>query len=430
MRFICDRLPSENSAKRLWHPGLAVALAVCYLSGMGLCGLIPINESLAVRLVYITGFGLSFASVLLRLFEMRSGGVKVGWIIPVSLFWCTYAARYLNDVVFDNSLLQREPQYYTLMIWGVSFVALLGGLSIPVSAWRNASLIWVCVGFSLAATGPHLTAVSEGSERLRTIVTGPIMLGHIGASAALMGAALLLLNPNKSRLWLRLIVGSYSLFIGVMTMLTAGSRSPVVASLIGLSLIFMVRVFAKGGRVAMGGAMFVLGILLILAAPDSSDSFVFQRLKLSRENYLTLENSSNRDYLIQNSLNQFLDSPVVGSALEERETGFIYPHNIVVEALMATGVVGGIPFLISWTIGVWGIILLFVSDRRLIWIAVLHAQMVVLSMFSISIPEAWGYWFTLGGVLGVIAQRRSPVDCERAGPLALRNPTPANLAGC
>jgi O-antigen ligase len=100
----------------------------------------------------------------------------------------------------------------------------------------------------------------------------------------------------------------------------------------------------------------------------------------------------------QGAFDQFLSSPLWGSSIEEKITGF-YPHNVILEALMATGIVGGLPF-IAFTL--WALVCAWRLARnasRHLWIGILAAQYFFGSMLSGSIYTSNTMWVLAALVL-------------------------------
>jgi O-antigen ligase len=80
-----------------------------------------------------------------------------------------------------------------------------------------------------------------------------------------------------------------------------------------------------------------------------------------------------RVVFIQDAWSQFMEHPLLGSALEERNS-MTYPHNVNVEAFMATGVFGGAAFLALTVAGLWASVRLLRRDPDFGWIALLYIQ--------------------------------------------------------
>src|SRR5690606_11223193 len=90
--------------------------------------------------------------------------------------------------------------------------------------------------------------------------------------------------------------------------------------------------------------MVVTGFILIYL-DRSLGSGLFYRFFSISESVETGSSSSIRLNIWNTSFNQFLSYPILGDKLKVDDWGG-YPHNIVVEVLQTTGVLGFIPFLI------------------------------------------------------------------------------------
>jgi O-antigen ligase len=103
---------------------------------------------------------------------------------------------------------------------------------------------------------------------------------------------------------------------------------------------------------------------------------------------------------INGAWDQFLTSPLMGDGIEERNTGF-YPHNVILEALMTTGLIGAIPFvllLIKATHASWTIMR---KHEEFIWLALIQVQYLIAAQLSGAIYQATSLWVSVAAVLAV-----------------------------
>ena len=69
--------------------------------------------------------------------------------------------------------------------------------------------------------------------------------------------------------------------------------------------------------------------------------------------------------MVSGAVNQFFESPVFGSFLEEKIFKE-YPHNLLLESFMATGILGGLLFVIYYLRFLWVTMRnIFRSNQRL-----------------------------------------------------------------
>jgi hypothetical protein len=104
--------------------------------------------------------------------------------------------------------------------------------------------------------------------------------------------------------------------------------------------------------------------------------------------------------------NQFLHSPVTGDLIEER-TMHTYPHNLVIEALMACGIIAGTLHIISVSKSV-------IQTNKLLqnqttrWVALLFTMQLISSMFAGGIYTDYTFWYLLVLLNTLYFQQRFP----------------------
>jgi O-antigen ligase len=101
--------------------------------------------------------------------------------------------------------------------------------------------------------------------------------------------------------------------------------------------------------------------------------------------------------LWQSAWEDFLDHPLTGRAMEGRYD--IYPHNLLIESFMATGMFGGGAFLWALLLGLRAAFRLIGRSSEYGWIGFLFIQMTVYGCFSGSLWSLSGFWYMLAAVL-------------------------------
>lgn len=266
-----------------------------------------------------------------------------GWGRLLLVFWAIYGLRLAADLAAG---VPGTP--FDLMFFGVT--ALLPALAVsrvPCHRWDEDRIARSLATFGLVTAGAALLTVVlpfaqdrsllEQTGRLSFDTVNPITLGHIAVSTLIAMGVLVGRRGIRAAPWL----------LGVplaLALLQAGaSRGPVVALAgVGLAWIFF---SLRGARrlIALSAiALVALGSLGVLAA----DSELVRRLGAIEEDQSTAE----RLLMQGNAIQQFLANPWTGSAHVELES-LTYPHNVVIESAMATGVVGATLY-VALTLGV------------------------------------------------------------------------------
>jgi oligosaccharide repeat unit polymerase len=217
-----------------------------------------------------------------------------------------------------------------------------------------------------------------------------ISLGHMGVSVALFGLFYFSNTTSKRQKTIAVCLT----LLGTFVCFAAGSRGPVVALLVTLFIYFFatkrISFLVLVALLICFVSMFYETINEFLAS--NFDVYSLERIYNSffeRSNDLS-GLTSGRDRLYQAGIEDFLESPIIGSSFV-LDSG-MYVHNSILEAFMATGLIGGILFCI---------IVLFVfiysvkiakTDTKYMFIALLAVQYIIYSFFSralMMLPELW-----------------------------------------
>lgn len=272
-------------------------------------------------------------SGILFLIAFPQGDFRVPKLI--ALFLIFYSVRLLVDFnLIDRVIITRD----TLIFFGTLVIPALA----MGSTWRhyhesNAALVMAGLG-AVACTlilfallrGLGLSATIDLGSRAWLENLNPITIAYTGIWTALAA--------YSAR---QFCSASFSLFVlwplvalGIITFLLGGSRGPVI----GLGLFLGLRALISG-RSALATLLFS-GAMVTVAAEKFADLAIFQRFT----NLATDPSVLERLLIQKRSWDQATDSPLWGSAYLELTT-LSYPHNLLIEAFMALGVIGGLAML-------------------------------------------------------------------------------------
>lgn len=240
-------------------------------------------------------------------------------------------------------------------------------------------------------------------QRLTTGVLNPISIGHVGVSLfVLLAFAPPAVRARRSESVGRQVAYNLGLVLSTILVLASASKGPALVWLLAvmgwITAIFFGSVNSGGGLKQFAPAL----VLVTLLA--GATFFVNSVMPLPLVNRITGfaidPSTSDRVRVLSEAISQFEESPLLGSAVVEYSSRF-YPHNIVVESLMAGGVVA---FALLST-------LLFLSARSAAailrhrdacrWLAFLFLQFVIDSMLSGSLYFSPQFWAMSLVVLGL-----------------------------
>ncbi|MGD9669403.1 MAG: O-antigen ligase family protein [Hyphomicrobiaceae bacterium] len=408
-------------AAQLLHPGFQVAL----LFGLGVFGfwatspllsyaIAAESEGSIVALVLRTFVLLLALSVFLNARKLRNG---LPLVLPLILFTVIYAYR-----MYDNFFIEN---YNIYIDWVVAFSMLFGAGLIPSiilfysAAYLSrqeddlrvvmfALMIMFLVGIFLNAELLYQrTELQASLEKVNSIA-----MTSIATSFALF-AVLQLRNGGVilSALSIACLVGLAAIAA------IAKARGPLVGTAVSLLAYFLL---IPGRQRAQLIKVLAVGAAGLIALQFFSGFNLFEEM-LSKFDYVedggAGDSVSMRKLAWQAAWEQFLADPFMGKLMYETALGH-YPHNIVLEVLMATGLVGAFFF------GAY----LFVSLRAAVFLMrrpdiTMSQSFVVLmffkeltqNMFSGAVWGASGLMITSCCLIGMAeAARRQPLAGMRS----------------
>lgn len=356
-------------------------------------------------------FYFIICSITIYYYFVNKIKIKRDWIwLPLLMFWFAYLLRLSFDTYVNPINLSHEPYEYWIWVIGGSLIpmlALMGQMNKPlIIRAMNWSFILLTLSsiLTLIAFSDEMTkglAVSLESGRLSLRSLNPIAVGHLGGSLIIVSTMMLVMRVNEITSNLSNAIYLIAFALGLGLMVTAASRGPIVATVFALVIFVM----SKIGRRHAITSMLSIGALAITSFyfTISIDEFtgfkpitrIIGSLQLSDDPSINI-----RLQAYYGAWQQFAGSPFIGSAIEEKTIGF-YPHNLILEAFMATGVVGGFAFLILLGYAIISAWKLLRTESSFYWIALLFLQYFMGAMFSGSIWSSTTMWILMAGVFSL-----------------------------
>ena len=215
-----------------------------------------------------------------------------------------------------------------------------------------------------------------------------ISYGQMGCALALISVYGITNNKKGGSRFLFFI----TFLIGLVSIAKAGSRSPVVVLVGVCAFYFMAKSgFIKG--IMILGSMVLLFLIFyqpIMSLLNSMGSSIAIRIQSAIEN----KETSGRDVIWTNTLSIIQQSPIFG-AYYIVPTGFgagHYPHNFFLEVFLATGFVGGVPFVILTFTALVKSYRLIKMNHPCSWIIIMFLQIIVFGNFSTGLYSSQDYW--------------------------------------
>lgn len=247
----------------------------------------------------------------------------------------------------------------------------------------------------------------QGVGRLNssTIGTGeevisPLVLSYVSSLAISLAFVNIFLRGYR-RLYNCLI-----LILAVPSFLLGASRgSLLVLFFTAFILMFFVN-FKTRIKFIIGGILFSL-ILYFISITTSS--FIFTRFFNISDDVSANSDSAVRLLMWEESLNEFNSNMLFGGVIEINK---IYPHNIYIESLMATGLIGFICIVFSILLVTLKLFTLIKLDKKYVLLAVLFLNSIVQYFFSGALYFSILLFSSMGIVIGIYISNKEVKKCH------------------
>jgi O-antigen ligase len=334
---------------------IAVAAAVASRSvavPLGLAGAAPIVDAIVgANPLPKGGFTLLFAlwiSLALVLALLRATKVTPTTIVLSVSTLASFALLGLFVLRLEGSHDGSYGSTKTGLYIADVLVAYMAAIAVGRSR-RELRRFFVAV-FAVSTAGASIFVVALFAGSAQAIVGGryslaaeqyPIELGRQSAIGLLIATAAIL--GAKGRV--RLLAAALTVPL-VVTLLAAGSRGPVLALAAGLVVLMSLagRTTVRGGVLLLVGALVASAIVAPLLVPHSALGRAVSIL-VGSENGVS---SNGRSAIWSVALSTIEAHPLFGigtGGFAALGTGVLYPHNIVLEVAVETGVLGAAALL-------------------------------------------------------------------------------------
>ena len=328
------------------------------------------------------------------------------WLRPDSYwflflaFWVLYSIRLALDTVIAPAPLGRPGEEYVLYAIGMCLIptiAFLGRIDHETqekaSYFVFASMFLTCI---LAFQFRHNLAEVSNVGRLRHDYLNPIAVGHAGTSLVIMSIFFIL----KKKFSFQTLLPYVAFPLGIFIIGLASSRGPFLALVLVLFFMIWTGILRISKKRALALLIIsLLGVPFLIGRIAVSESSITKRIGTIHE-ILSGEREEARSIMWVDAWEQFLDHPLLGSSLDEKHSMF-YPHNVIIESFMATGLFGGIAFTSLVVLSLMKARMISMIDPDKTWVALLYIQFLVGAMFSGALYTNMFMWYLMGAVFSV-----------------------------
>ncbi len=237
------------------------------------------------------------------------------------------------------------------------------------------------------------TRISAAIGNYDFALLSPLSLSYSGALLIGIATSKLLFTPNvknKLLLYTSIVVGLIPFFLGA-------SRGSVLALIIPFLFVLLIRRNKKELIYTSIISVFIIPFLILLA--ENLGSGVFARLFALQTDIEAGASSTIRLVRWELNVEQILSAPILGDSIYSVMPP--YPHNVLIEVLMATGILGFIPYITLIIISIKKSLNIIKYRDDLIWIVILYWLGFIESMFSGAVYSVILFWGGLGLLFSV-----------------------------
>lgn len=219
----------------------------------------------------------------------------------------------------------------------------------------------------------------------------PLALSYCSALGIGIGVTYIITNHASfsRKIFIYIVVG-----LSFIPFFLGASRGSIVALSFPFVFYFL---YVEGIKRRLSILFSILLLTLVfIFLTDYLGSGVFDRFANIYRAIETGSSSAARIQIWQASLMQFFENPVFGNSLNCDYVNH-YPHNILLEVMITTGVIGFIPFLLFLQQVYMGMKYIVKQQPQYFWVCVVFIQAFIQNMFSGGIYAAG--WFAIGGGL-------------------------------
>jgi O-antigen ligase len=358
-------------------------------------------------------------------------------LLPLLMFFAVYGFRLLYDIVVDGILMPFQTPLYALgYFFGLTLLPILV-LAIAYRPSDDRAFFRLTLGFlvlcnvalflhsallsELSAEGLFSRRIEVVGEVEGTAVLNPLIFGTVGAMLAAMLVGVFATAQRVRARWL--VIGAVLFVIAIANVLFSASRGPALAFFAALMLLLLAlcrQPLRRASAVLQARTWWLLLALLGASAVvvlTQSEALLLAERLFSLFAERRGSGGEERDLIYNAVWLDFLSSPVFGRSwvvsFESQS-----PHNVVLEALMATGLVGFV--LLAWALGlavagIWQLVDGAAGPFG-VGLGLATTCLLVLGFTSSSIGQTPELWIYLALVTVMPTRRAQPQPASPAAP--------------
>ncbi len=319
----------------------------------------------------------------------------------VIVFYIAYIVKIFISINSDISAFNagtNKSSYYINSI-GIVFFPLLSVIVSSEYINFNKILKWsFYVSFItillILFKSNEMRVASEDARLNGNIAVSTITFGHIGTSMFILSLSIYRYNKFHK------ILAIFGIISGVYIAIISGSRSPILALLVVILIVSYT--FSKYKMISI-----LISIIFIFSLFIFSNTYLHFIDKYSHVSSgrialtITEGDSGNRDSYYSAAIDQFVESPIIGDnfVLKKGIGKGDYPHNLILEAMLAFGFLGGIILIYLYIKSIRISYVNIKNNTALKWLGLLFFQFLIYSSLHGALWGASQFIIIMGLIL-------------------------------
>lgn len=301
------------------------------------------------------------------------------------VYWILLIIRMINDLYITNQVYVKDISQHWLYVFGICLPILFATLKSYKHINLEKALYWIWISLSyilLTSLFANQLLFAESGivdRQNANIAINTISYGHLGVMGIYI--SLFLLINKKTNLLFKILLVLITV-IAIYSVLRAGSRGPFV----GLLIVLFFWIFARGKNFILGVFIALFLAILVFVFMENILNLIgnIAPLMENRLRYTLQGDNSGRDELYKTALKAFYQNPILGKQYAIPDPGGTpnYPHNIMLDAIMALGILGGIIMFYILFAGLKSCYVNIHSNNPNFWISLLLVHQITANLFS------------------------------------------------
>ncbi|RKT01342.1 hypothetical protein BCF58_0561 [Chryseobacterium defluvii] len=267
-------------------------------------------------------------------------------LVVLIIYWLALIVRIFSDNFLRTDYLIQSTSQLWLYVFGICMAALVSTIKSFKYIDLNKALHVVYISIIVILTitlFSNQALISNTDNEYRAdanVALNTISYGNLGVMGMYMSLFMLLKEKHKLLLKIGIIL---VLILSVYSLLRSGSRGPILSFLVVVFFWF----FSKGKNIMTGVGISMILLLVIYLLQDPILSLmgdISPVIEIRLRETISGSGPDERSLLHDAALKVFYEHPFIGDqfAIFNKNGEYAYAHNIILDSLIALGIIGGI----------------------------------------------------------------------------------------